>query len=56
MSVVLSGRGFCDERISRPEQSYLMLCTVVCELETSEMLAGIAGSVPSGGMNVCVVD
>jgi len=32
---VLSGRGFCDELITRPEESYRMWCVVVCDLETS---------------------
>jgi hypothetical protein len=27
---VLSGRGLCDELITRPEESYRMLCDVVC--------------------------
>ena len=31
---VLSGRGLCDELITRPEESY-RLCCVVCDLETS---------------------
>jgi hypothetical protein len=31
---VLSGRGLCDELITRPEESY-RLCRVVCEQETS---------------------
>jgi hypothetical protein len=31
---VLSGRGLCDELITRPEKSY-RLCCVVCDLETS---------------------
>ena len=30
---VLSGRGFCDELITRPEESYRMWCVVVCDLE-----------------------
>jgi len=30
---VLSGRGLCDELITRPEESYRMWCVVVCELE-----------------------
>ena len=34
---VLSGRGICDELITRPEESYRMLCVVVCDLETSWM-------------------
>jgi len=32
---VLSGRGFCDELITRPEESYRLWCVVVCNLETS---------------------
>jgi hypothetical protein len=32
---VLSGRGLCDELISRPEESYRLCCVVVCDLETS---------------------
>jgi hypothetical protein len=34
---VLSGRGTCDELITRPEESYLLWCVVVCDLETSWM-------------------
>jgi len=30
---VLSGRGLCDELITRPEESYRLLCIVVCDLE-----------------------
>jgi len=33
---VLSGRGLCDELITRPEESY-RLCCVVYDLETSRM-------------------
>ena len=33
---VLSGRGLCDELITRPEESY-QLCCVVCDLETSRI-------------------
>ena len=33
---VLSGRGLCDELITRPEESYRLWC-VVCDLETSWM-------------------
>ena len=32
---VLSGRGLCDELITRPEESYRPCCVVVCDLETS---------------------
>jgi len=34
---VLSGRGLCDELITRPEESYRLCCVVVCHLETSRM-------------------
>jgi len=34
---VLSGRGLCDELITRPEKSYRLWCVVVCNLETSRM-------------------
>jgi len=34
---VLSGRGFCDELITRPEESYRLCCVVVCDLETLRM-------------------
>ena len=34
---VLSGRGLCDELITRPEESYRPRCVVVCDLETSRM-------------------
>jgi len=34
---VLSGRGLCDELITRPEESDRLCCVVVCDLETSRM-------------------
>jgi len=34
---VLSGRGICDELITRPEESYQLCCVIVCDLETSRM-------------------
>jgi len=34
---VLSGRGLCDELITRPEESYRLWFVVVCDLETSRM-------------------
>jgi hypothetical protein len=34
---VLSGRGLCDELITRPDESYGLWCVVVCDLETSRM-------------------
>jgi len=35
----LSGRGLCDELITRPEESYRLCSVVVCDLETSRMCA-----------------
>jgi len=35
---VLSGRGLCDELISRPEESYRLWCVVVCDLESTKIL------------------
>ena len=32
----LSGRGLCDELITRPGGSYRLLCVVVCDLETTK--------------------
>jgi len=34
---VLSGRGLCDELITRPEESYRLCCIIVCDLETSRI-------------------
>ena len=34
---VLSGRGHCDEPITRPEEFYRLWCVVACDLETSRM-------------------
>jgi len=33
----LSGRGLCDEPITRPEESYRLCYVVVCDLETSRI-------------------
>jgi hypothetical protein len=33
---VLSGRGLCDELITRPEESYRLWRVIVCDLETSK--------------------
>ena len=34
---MLSGRGLCDELITRPEESYGLCCIVVCDIETSRI-------------------
>jgi len=32
LSCVLSGRGLCNELMTRPEESYRLWCVAVCEL------------------------
>jgi hypothetical protein len=32
---VMSGRGLCDELITRPKESYRLLCVIVNDLEAS---------------------
>jgi len=34
---MLSGRGLCDELITRPGESYRLWCVVVCDQEISRM-------------------
>ena len=34
---VLSGRGLCDELITRPEEFYRLCCVVACDLEIPRM-------------------
>ena len=34
---VLSGRGHCDELITRPEESYRLWCVLACDFGTSRM-------------------
>ena len=34
---VLWGRGFCDEQVTHPEESYRVSWVIVCDLETSWM-------------------
>ena len=34
---VLSGRGLCDELITRPEESYRLWCVIMCDIQTSRM-------------------
>ena len=34
---MLSGRGLCDELITRPEESYRLWYVIVCDLETSRI-------------------
>ena len=49
---MLSGRGLCDELITRQEESYRLWCVVVCDLETSRMRrpwAALGRSATGGG-------
>ena len=39
---VLSGRGLCDELITRPEESYRMWCVVVSDLENLKIEEAMA--------------
>jgi hypothetical protein len=35
---VLSGRGLCDDLITRPEESYRLWCVIVCGLEKTNLV------------------
>jgi len=48
---MLSGRGLCDELITRPEMSYEVWCVVVCDLETSWMRRPWPTGGPGGGLS-----
>jgi len=49
----LSGRGLCDELITRPEESYRLCCVVVCDLETSRMGAPYIYDISRLRVKVC---
>jgi len=46
---VLSGRGLCDELITRPEESYRLWCVVVCDLENTSLVNEQEGQGPLRG-------
>jgi len=50
----LSGRGLCDELITRPEESYLLCCVVVCDLETSRMGAPYIYDISRLRVKICL--
>ena len=57
---VLSGRGLCDEPITRPEESYRLWCVVVWSRNRRRAACGrspaeIVGSNPTGGMDICLL-
>ena len=35
---VLSGRGLCDELITRPGESYQLWCVIMCDLEEKNLV------------------
>jgi len=39
----LSGRGLCDELITRPEESYRLWCVIVCDLENPKNEEAMTG-------------
>jgi len=51
----LSGRGLCDELITRPEESYRLCCVVVCDLETSRMGAPYIYDISLLRVNVSII-
>ena len=57
---MLSGRGLCDELITRPEESYRLWCVVVCDLERKyrvygkECMAGTASHNVSHSANIVI--
>jgi len=46
---VLSGRGLCDELITRPEESYRLWCVDVCDLEKITLVNEDEGQDPLRG-------
>jgi hypothetical protein len=51
---VLSGRGLCDELITRPEESYRLWCVVVCDLEKSRIGAPYKYDISNVRVKKCV--
>jgi hypothetical protein len=46
---VLSGRGLCNELITRPEESYRLWCVVVCDQEKMTLVNEDEGQDPLKG-------
>ena len=54
---MLSGRGLCDELITRPEEFYRLWWVVVCDLETSRIGAPYIYDVSSLRVNhACLIN
>jgi len=51
----LSGRGLCDELITRPEESYRLWCVVVYDLETSRIGAPYIYDISNLRVNICIM-
>ena len=51
---MLSGRGLCDELITRPEETYRRWCVVVCDLETSRIGAPYIYDISNLRVNVTI--
>jgi len=51
----LSGRGLCDELITRPEECYRLCCVIVCDLETSRMGAPYIYDISRLRVNLCTL-
>jgi len=52
---VLSGRGLCDELITRPEESYRLWCVVTCDLETSRIGAPYIYDISNLRVNAAII-
>ena len=55
---MLSGRGLCDDLITRPEESYRLWCVVVCDLENlknEEAMTRVGSQRPSKKKNVFLI-
>jgi hypothetical protein len=52
----LSGRGLCDELITRPEEFYRLCCVVVCDLETSRIGAPYIYDISRLRVKICKAD
>ena len=48
---MLSGRGLCDELITRPEKSHRLWCVVLCDIETSRIAAPYVHDISSLRVN-----
>ena len=52
---MLSGRGLCDELITRPKESYRLCCVIVCDLETPRIGAPYTYDISNLRVNASVL-